>query len=734
MAGSPAYRYLAVCPRGVERELHDELRELGLGSGFEVDTLETLPGGVRFGGSLADGYRASFASFLASRVLVEVARFELSDEESLYAALRRVDWAEHMKVSQSFRLDVASSASQTWIARKFALQRAKDALVDSFREKFRSRPDVDRDDPDLRFHLFVGKQEVALSIDLGVQSLHRRGLPRKVGRSVAAAPLKESLAAAVLRFGGWHLHEPSSYPPLLDPMCGSGTLLLEAVSMATGWVPGLRRQDREPQGWIQHDVAAWREVRKAFVDRHAERCAPYKDARSEKLQIFAFDSSPEALDQARHAFRSFGGQGCSLSFERGVVFRNAALEDLSSPTAEPGLLVTNPPYGERLLERAAALALHETLGDRMRCELLGWRAAVLTEQSLVSCIGLRSRAKHPVYNGPIDCRVVLFDISKEAPKTSSPGWKKKSPSADMLSNRLRKKLKSLRPWAEEQGTDCYRIYDRDIPEFPVTIDRLGNTVVVYDRSRPNRSAGEDLQRLRDLRVSLTELIPKAKIVFKTRDAGSIEERSRVPEGRELARERVKENGLSFWVNHKDYLDYGLFLDERKLRKRIRKEAKGKSFLNLFSYTCSASVYAAVGGASKCVSVDLSSTYLAWGEENFALNDINRGDHAFLRQDAFRFLENSRAKSFDLIYAGPPIDSVSKRASSFSLRDDGPEFFRLVLRLLRPGGAFYFSSPIPNIEAESWVSKAKVQEITRETTPRDFAKTTGVRRSWRITLS
>ena len=611
MTASPAFDFLAVCARGLESELANELVELG------CESAEEERGGVRFRAPLRQGYRAALGSFLSSRVLLEIERFALSDESALYDALRQVHWQDHLALEQTFCFDVAASPAAEWITRQFAAQRAKDALADCFRAQSGVRPSVDRHHPDVRFHLYVGQAELILSVDLAGRGLHRRGAPR----TQAIAPLKETLAAAVLRLGSWPVAEPGAAPPLLDPMCGSGTFLVEALCLATALVPGLRRET-PTLGWRGHQEELWKETLRGFEERHRALTT-----QTEPLRLFARDASKEAVAATRAAVQALG-------LRVALDARVQRVEEMVAPESEVGLVVSNPPYGERVLEQAQALLLHETLGDRLRRHFLGWKAVILTPKELGACIGLRPSRRHVLYNGAIETRAFVFEIASHAPvEGSTPAWKKSSPEATMLANRLRKRSASLEPWAREQDTDAYRLYDHDLPEFPLVIDRFADEFVVYDATSRSRDPQGLLRRMRDARLVLEELFPQARVQLKTRAAAGIGERSALPEFREGHAFEVRENGMRFWVNTSDYLDCGLFLDERSLRRRIARESKGAKVLNLFAYTCSASVYAVAGGAATCVSVDRSASYLEWGRRNALLNGQSLDPHRFERDDS-----------------------------------------------------------------------------------------------------
>ncbi|MBW2462198.1 MAG: 23S rRNA (guanine(2445)-N(2))/(guanine(2069)-N(7))-methyltransferase, partial [Deltaproteobacteria bacterium] len=329
--------FFATVARGAEDVLAEELRELGV---YEI---EVVHGGVHFAGSLEDGYRVCVGTRVASRILLPLDRFEAQDAAALYEGVARTQWTDHLGPETTFAVDVAGKGTAG--PGKFVALKTKDAIVDMIRDAEGSRPSIDKVDPGLRVHVHLSGTQVTVSIDLVGRGLHRRG----VGRTGGAAPLKESLAAALLRMAGWHRREGADLV-LLDPMCGSGTFLIEAAWMARDVAPGLRRGFGAP-GWRAHDREAFARVIAAAEARKAA-------AADRTVVLVGVDSSEEQLGHARDNLKAAGVTDAEL--------RHGTLADLEPPEGPSGLFVVNPPYGERLGEAGELGPLYSQLGDVLK--------------------------------------------------------------------------------------------------------------------------------------------------------------------------------------------------------------------------------------------------------------------------------------------------------------------------------------------------------------------------------
>ncbi|MDE1899314.1 MAG: 23S rRNA (guanine(2445)-N(2))/(guanine(2069)-N(7))-methyltransferase, partial [Xanthomonadaceae bacterium] len=385
----------ATCPKGLEYLLRDELAALGAGTAREALA------GVHFEGDLELAYRACLHSRLASRVLLPLARFDAADAEALYRGVAAIDWERHLAPDGSLAVDavVAQSAINH---SGFAAQRVKDAVVDQLRERCGMRPSVVLERPQLRLHLHLRRDRAELALDLSGEPLHRRGWRVDQG----AAPLKENLAAAMLLRAGW----PALYADggaLVDPLCGGGTLLIEAALMAAGVAAGLRRDYYGFLGWRGHDAALWARL-------HAQATAQAHDGLAAlRPAFFGRDQDPGAIAIARRNAQAAAVAGF-VHLERGDIAH------LAPPAGcARGLLIGNPPYGERLGERDEVVALYRTLGERLRAGFVGWRAALLIgEAEMGHAFGLRADRRYALYNGALACTLLTFEIAaRDQPAT-----------------------------------------------------------------------------------------------------------------------------------------------------------------------------------------------------------------------------------------------------------------------------------------------------------------------------
>ena len=729
MAARSMTTFFATCPKGLEYLLRDELAALG------VEAHEALAG-VRFAGTLEDGYRACLESRLASRILMLLAEFDAADADALYAGVRAIDWSGHLAPDATLAID-ASGSSGSITHSVFAAQKMKDAIADQCRERFDTRPTIRTERPDVRLNLRLHKGRATVSLDLSGEPLHRRGWRREQGE----APLKENLACAMLLRARW----PETYArggALVDPMCGSGTLLIEAAWMAAGVAPGLQRDYFGFLGWRGHDAEAWQRL----CDDARERAL--EGLRGLRACFFGSDSDPRMIAVATHNLQTAGVAGF-VALEKHDVAHLQRPRDFAQ-----GLVITNPPYGERMGELAALPALYREFGARLKAEFAGWRAAVLTsEPELERAIGLHAEKHYVLFNGAIECRLALFDVRERAASGAAPSL---SPGAEMVANRIRKNLRNLRKPLEREGVTCFRAYDADLPEYAAAIDvyrGIPETPGQPSSSRPHPAdndvpsqtwlhvqeyappasvdAGAAQVRLRDLqRAACVALeVPRERLVLKTRARGKGGTRY----GRFAEREEflvVEEGGLRFLVNLRDRIDTGLFLDHRRVRARVRELARDRDVLNLFAYTGAASVYAAAGGARSTTSVDLSPTYLEWASRNLVLNGFAGDQHKLVQGDAAAFVRDTR-NHYGLIYVDPPTFSNSKRASDFDVQRDHVALLEACGRRLRDGGVIVFSNNFRRfkLDAEALSRTFGIEDIGRAGIPPDFARRPGIHGCW-----
>jgi 23S rRNA (guanine2445-N2)-methyltransferase / 23S rRNA (guanine2069-N7)-methyltransferase len=725
-----ALKFLASSPRGLGDLL---ARELG---GFGAQELRERSTGVAFTGTLESAYRACLWSRLANRVFLELGSFEARDAQEFHAAVCRIDWTAHLAPGATLACDF-SGRHPAITHTHFGALKLKDGIVDALRAATGSRPDVALERPDVRVHAHAHGTHLTIAIDLAGESLHRRGYRGAAGE----APLKENVAAGVLLRCGWQALAAQG-AEFLDPLCGSGTLCIEAALIACDRAPGLTRDYFGFLGWRGHDAPLWERLRAEALTRARLGAAGTATVRGR-------DRAAEAIRTARdNAARA--GVAARVQLEVGALADAAPLAGRSPDRA--GLLATNPPYGIRLEDRAGARAVHRELGAVLRARFAGWSAAVLTgAPELGMELGLRAYRTHTLWNGSIECRLLRIEVGPESerePGTLGRGVARlvDTAGARMFANRLTKNLKRLRAWAARSGVSSYRLYDADMPEYAFAID-LYRTVdpgedwlYVQEYAAPAEIEREAVQRRRG---EVLASLPGATGVAPERIR--VRTRRRTPRGEQYGklgeRERfhlVAERDLRFRVNFDDYLDTGLFLDHRLTRARLRRAAHAGSFLNLFAYTGTATVYAAAGGASASISVDLSRTYLEWAQQNLALNALAGPAHALVQADCREWLADAagRAPRFDLIFLDPPTFSNSKRMEGvLDIARDHPQLIAACARLLAPEGLLVFSTNAQRFKlAQELTGRYQIVDVSAATLPEDFARNPRIHRCYEIRVS
>ncbi len=692
--------------RGLEELLKTELEGLG------AQEIRLVPGGVHFSGDTHMMYRALMWSRLASRILLTLNEFNVYSDLDLYAGALGINWPEIFDSSKRFMIRF-NGTDDVIRNSQFGALRIKDAIVDQFLRQNLPRPSVDRDYPDVYIHAFLHKNQVSLALDLSGESLHQRHYRQGTG----AAPLKENLAAAIILRSGW-----TPGMPLIDPMCGSGTLLIEAAMMACDRAPGLAREHWGVQGLNTYQPQIWQEI----VDEARQRAG--LGMRGKQVRMFGYDKESQVIDRAQANARR-AGVGSLISFKQ------QDITQLTSPCASDvvGTLVSNPPYGERLESEPALIALYSQLGRLVKQHFGGWQLSLFSASpELLSCLLLRADRQFKAKNGPLDC------VQKNYAIQAAAGDRISELAAD-FANRLRKNIKKIDKWAQQQPIDCYRIYDADLPEYNIAIDRYADKVVIQEYAPPKTvDAARARQRLFDvISVTLDVLnLAASQLILKTR-----ERQKGQNQYQKLAEKNqyftVREYHAQFLVNLTDYLDTGLFLDHRIARKMLGEMSQGKDFLNLFAYTGTASVHAALGGAKSTTTVDLSRTYLEWAEKNFQINNIAGRSHRLMQADCLSWLRDCR-ETFDLIFIDPPTFSNSKRMDqTFDVQRDHLQLLVDLKRLLRPGGTIMFSNNKRGFKMDKEGIAAlglQAQEITHQTQSLDFARNRHIHNCWLLNWS
>ena len=710
----------ASCPKGVESVLAVELQALGA-----QDVTPTVAG-VSFAGSLELAYRACLWSRLASRILLRIGEVGCADKHALYQGVQSFDWDEHLDQNCSFRVDFNGTTPDITHTR-FGSQVVKDAIVDQLRDRHGWRPSVSSK-PDLRINVHARGETASVAIDLSGQSLHERGYRLEAGE----APLKENLAAAILYRANWPALAREG-ATLLDPMCGSATFLIEGAMMAADIAPGLLRVRFGFDKWMGHVPKIWLQLLEEARQRRVDGLATVKTT------IIGYEGLAKIVGRARANIQR-AGLGKLVTVHQQELAGLQVPEDMT-----PGLVVANPPYGERMGDEASLVYLYKHLGEKIKQQTPGWQAAIFTSsQALARSLGMGPRKSYTLFNGALSCKLFLYDVRERQAPTSLANpdhslnrvFKASTPGGEMFANRLKKNLKQLDKWVKKEGIDCYRLYDADMPEYAVAVDIYRDWAHVQEYAAP-KSVDETKahQRLLEALEVIPGVlgIPEDHVVCKRRErqSGKRQYEKLERSGQML---EVTEGQCRLLVNLKDYLDTGLFLDHRKMRLRIAQEAAGKDFLNLFCYTGTASVHAALGGATSTTSVDLSNTYLGWARKNLALNGLVDRKHRLEQGDCLQWLKED-TRRYDLIFMDPPTFSNSKRMRGvFDVQEAHVELITWAMARLKRGGVLYFSNNFRRFQfAESLKEKFTVEEITGATVDRDFQRRPEIHRCWRLTM-
>ncbi|WP_443090270.1 bifunctional 23S rRNA (guanine(2069)-N(7))-methyltransferase RlmK/23S rRNA (guanine(2445)-N(2))-methyltransferase RlmL [Basfia succiniciproducens] len=705
----------ATTARGFEELLKLELSSLG------ATECQVAQGGVHFMADDETQYRALLWSRLSSRILLPIVKTKIYSDLDLYSAVVSQNWLAYFDERVRFLVDF-NGTNREIRHTQFGAMRVKDGIVDYFERNGKARPNVDKDYPDIRIHAYLNRDDLVLSLDLSGEALHLRGYREDSG----AAPLRETLAAAIVLRSGW-----KEGTPLVDPMCGSGTLLIEAAQMETKIAPQLHRMHWGFDFWRGHNQAAWEKVK-----REAVAMAEAEFNKNPNPHFYGFDLDHRVLQKAQRNAQN-AGVAHLIKWKQGDV---AALKN---PTPEDkGTVICNPPYGERLGTTPALIALYSVFGQRLKEQFPGWNASIFSsEQGLLDCLRMRSHRQFKAKNGPLDCIQKNYQISD---RTLSPENKSAvenagefKPNANVatdFANRLQKNIKKIEKWAKQEGIEAYRLYDADLPDYNLAVDHYGDHIVVQEYAAPkNIDENKARQRLLDAVTATLAVtgVETNKLILKVRQKqkGANQYEKLANKGEYFY---VNEYGAKLWVNLTDYLDTGLFLDHRLTRRMVGQMAKGKDFLNLFAYTGSATVHAALGGAKSTTTVDMSNTYLNWAEQNLILNEAHGKQHKLIQADCLQWLANC-AQQFDLIFVDPPTFSNSKRMEdSWDVQRDHIKLMSNLKRILRPNGTIVFSNNKRGFKMDfEGLTRLglKAEEISAKTLPLDFERNKQIHNCW-----
>lgn len=826
MLPNATYDLIAACAFGLEAIVKREL------AAIEIEATIGESGRVHFRGDLETVAKANLWLRCADRVLIRVGEFPAADFDALFETTKAIRWGDWMPHDAAF--PVTGRSVKSTLTSVPACQRAvKKAIVEAM-QRDHATTELPETGPQSRLDIAILKDIATITIDTTGRSLHRRGYRT----DISSAPLKETLAAAMVSLTFWRRDRP-----LHDPFCGSGTIPIEAAMIGRKMAPGQNRNF-------------------AFEDWHDVSPEPLLRLRTEAIEgvleplpqrLLGSDIDPRILKAARDNAERAGVTG-DVHFEPGDVC------DMQSKRRF-GCLVTNPPYGMRLGRDWEIEELYASIPQVLR-HLPTWSFYFLTAfGGFEKVIGRQADRRRKLYNGRIECTYYQFQGPKpvrsvpepsldsnvaepivvetevatpetpmreaadaeptalvqspsssvgssdptspslgdgeengteltvpgvsETPVVASP-WaaavaktvsdpepvaapqptlevtptqevaskpeskpyvhavgeaafgglgEKAAHQAELFATRLKKRAKHLRRWPAKRGITCFRLYEKDVPEIPLVVDRYENHLHLSEFERPHdRDPAQHANWLDLMAKTAGEAldVPKQNVYLKKR----IRQRGKSQHekvGQTEQRIPVQEGGLTFLVNLADYVDTGLFLDHRVTRGMVREQASGKHFLNLFAYTGSFTTYAAAGGAASTTSVDLSANYMDWAKENLNANGLDGSQHQFVTMDIGEFMRRHKpGEVYDLVVCDPPTFSNSKRTDQdWNVQADAVPLLQDVLKLMRPNGVIFFSTNFRRFKFDTdALGASTIHEISTQTVPEDF-RNRRIHRCWRI---
>lgn len=762
------FELIITCADGLENALLIELDSFGLAG-------EILRAGrIRVQVSLAKFYHICLYSRVASRVLLPIGEYhfkqkqattnqiskdakgrtvtrtldtQIIDEdvpEALHKFAARYDWAKVFGLDDTFAIRLSTDKRLT-VNQQFATLRIKDAIADNFNKQFGERPDVSKT-PD--FHIFAAANNkfAELFLDLSGTSLHRRGY-RVVN---TAAPLKENLAAALLYESNWHT---GKHDALIDPMCGSGTFITEALLMRADYPVGLDKTTAEFgfYHWAYHDDVLWQEA----VSRASERFHANLDKLAQNPPtVIALDADANAT-HACHQNLLASGLAPIISHITLQQKAVSGLKDtLSKIRADHPLIITNPPYGERLGESDFIKPLYHGLGlsvvdGLMQADVTRADMAVLgSHVEHVDTLPIIDPKTLRCHNGALTVyfRHGALDLSKKDSLIES--FVKREISneeSQEFINRFQKNLAHLKKLAKTDDVTNLRVYDADLPNYNVAIDLYDDKVHVQEYAPPKQIPADVAKARFNLVLNgVREVLGvfREDVFIKTRARQSGNEQYTKNPNADTKRKKMyvaREHGAYLYVNFTDYLDTGLFIDHRNMRQIVANASRAKRVLNLFAYTCTASVHAAMAGARSVTSVDLSANYLDWGKQNFALNGLvldaeyeSGQKYQFIASDVFEWIKE-HTEQYDVIFIDPPTFSNSKKfKGTFDVQRDHVALINRAMNRLSADGVLYFSNNYTRFELdESLNARYDVVCITDKTIGFDFNPKKPIHQSYQI---
>lgn len=722
---------IATCAFGLEAVVRQELEQLG----YQPAVIQ--PGRLLFSADPLAVCRANIHLRSAERILLCLGRFHAEDFGELFDRVRALPWHEWIPPDGASLVNGKSIKSG--LSSVPACQRiVKKAIVEELLSAHKVN-ELPESGVSYRAEVALLNDEATLTLDTTGAGLHKRGYRPLTGQ----APLRETMAAALIQLSHW-----DSERPFIDPFCGTGTIVIEAALIGRNIAPGLYRPFAA-EAWPQIESGQWARVR----EEAREAILPGLGER-----ILGTDASERDLQMARR-------HAAEAGVAEDIHFQQRDFAELTSKR-EYGCVICNPPYGIRMGDEREVTELYRSFPIVLR-RLPTWSHFIFTAHpQFEQIVGQKANRRRKLYNGRIECQYFQYHGPKPSSLAPKPVFQIDQPRAESdcettsappkpakvatpvfggldvtadrqaneFRNRLSKRARHLRRWPA-RGITCYRLYERDIPEVPLVVDRYEDRLHIAEFSRPHdRNPAQHADWLDLMRKTAAEVMSihpsNVFVKFRDRQRGTSQYERRGSAGHELV---VNEGGLKFRVNLSDYLDTGLFLDHRITRAMVRDESAGKRVLNLFGYTGSFTVYAADGGAQSTVTVDTSKTYLEWAEENLSLNGLAASRHRQVRADGMTYLGDLHPDNhFDLAVVDPPTFSNKKDLEhDWDIQKDHAELLTRLHRHMSPGGVVFFSTNFRRFKlADNELSAYEIHEISRQTVPEDF-RNRRIHRCWRM---